>query len=78
MVVTVKAARVNAGLSQKQTADHLDLSLTAYVRKENGKTKFYADEIVRLSALLGVRVENFFEVSCLIRTHDEISCAHAH
>lgn len=70
MQLSVKAARVNAGFSQRQTANRLGLSLTAYVRKENGKTKFYADEIVQLSRLFGVQVQIFFEASCRVKTQE--------
>lgn len=61
-----KALRVNAGKEQQEVADYLDLSLTQYKRKENGHSRWYADEIYKLSKLYGVPVGIFFtaEVSC--------------
>lgn len=69
MKITVKAARVNFGMSQKDTAALLGLSLTAYSRKENGQARFYFDEIICLSKTFKMPVENFFEQQCHIKTH---------
>lgn len=68
MKLTVKAARINAGLTQQEVADKLGLYLTAYVRKENGKTRFYVDEVAKLSMLFSVSIENFFETGCHEKT----------
>ena len=68
MIITVRAARVNAGVSQEDIAAALSLSLMAYRRKESGKTRFYADEIAVLSNLLNVEIANFFEIQCLKKT----------
>ena len=68
MQITVKAARVNAGFTQQEIAKRLDLSLTGYAKKESGKSKFYADEIVALSQLFNTPVENFFEAQCRKKT----------
>lgn len=74
MLISVKAARVNKELSQQEVANMLNLSLTAYVRKENAKSKFYVDEMVQLSRILEVNIENFFEAQCRKKTQtvDEV------
>lgn len=68
MLISVKAARVNAKMTQKEVARALDLALSAYQRKENGHVRFYADELALLSQLFGVPLVNFFEVQCPNRT----------
>lgn len=73
MHITVKAARVNAGMTQQEVAKKLNLSLTGYARKESGKSRFYIDEIIMLSKLFGVDYQNFFEVSCLLKTRNQDS-----
>ncbi|MGG3307368.1 helix-turn-helix transcriptional regulator [Paenibacillus lautus] len=72
MPLTIKAARVNAGFSRKEVAEKLDLSVTGYAKKENGKSKFYIDEVVVLSDLFKVDMLNFFEVKCLKKTQKEV------
>lgn len=74
MLISVKAARVNKELSQQQVANMLNLSLVAYVRKENAKSKFYVDEMVQLSHIFEVNIENFFEAQCRKKTQtmDEV------
>ncbi|MDT2236582.1 helix-turn-helix transcriptional regulator [Paenibacillus larvae] len=54
MELSVKTARVNAGVTQEVAARYLGLSLTGYAKKERGKSKFYVDEILVLSELYGV------------------------
>lgn len=68
MIITVKAARVNKGLSPQEVANHLGIAKRTYQRKENGEIRIYADEIVVLSRLLGVPVQNFFETQCRKKT----------
>lgn len=68
MLITVKAARVNVGKSQKEVAGSLGLSLNAYVKKENGKRKFYVNEIVRLGEIFGVNISFFYETQCHKKT----------
>lgn len=58
--ISPKGLRVSEGLTQQQVADHLDLSLTQYKRKENDEVRFYADEIFKLSKLYSVPVNIFF------------------
>lgn len=73
MSLTIKAARVIAGLSRKQVAEKLDLSISGYAKKEDGKSKFYIDEIIILSDLFKVDMQNFFEVQCLKKTRSKIA-----
>lgn len=68
LILSVKAARVNSGKTQNEVAKCIGLSLNTYKKKENGKTRFYVDEIVLLSRLFHVKMENFFEVSCHKKT----------
>lgn len=68
MLISVKAARVNANKTQKEAASALGLSLTQYQRKENGQARFYADELAKLSILFGVPMLNFFECGCHFKT----------
>lgn len=67
MKISVKAARVNADMKSKDVAEALNISITAYSRKENGHNRFYVDEIAKLSHLFNVPFENFFEAGCLKR-----------
>ena len=71
IVITVKAARVNAKKTQKEAADALGLSLNAYKRKENGIRRFYIDEIVVLSRFFGVSLDCFYESQCHKKTRDQ-------
>ncbi len=64
ITITVKAARVNKGLHIHEVASHLGMSKATYVKKENGVTRFYADEMFALSKLLDIPILNFFELSC--------------
>lgn len=68
MKITVKAARVNAGLKSEEVAAALGLSKGGYSKKENGRSKFYIDEIALLSQMFKVPFENFFEAGCLKKT----------
>lgn len=67
----VKSVRVRyTNISQREAAEHLGLSLTAYVRKENDKARFYADELVKLAKLFQVSIDIFFDQGCHNKTHD--------
>lgn len=72
MTLTVKTARILAGYSRKQVANELKLSVSGYAKKEEGKSKFYIDEIVLLSDLFKVDMQNFFEVECLKKTRHAV------
>lgn len=70
--ISVKAARVNSGMQAKAAAKELGISLNAYSRKENGHVRFYVDEVVKLSQLFKVPIENFHEAGCLPETQGNI------
>ncbi|MMZ56498.1 hypothetical protein D1872_183920 [compost metagenome] len=67
MTISVKAARINAGLKQQDAANHLNLSLTGYQRKEDGTSRFYVDEAVKLSRLFGTDITIFLTKSVIKR-----------
>ena len=66
--ISVKAARVNARKKQSEAAEALGLSVTGYQKKENGQSKFYADELAILSQLFNVPILIFFEAACRNKT----------
>jgi len=67
----VKSVRVGfTKITQEEAARHLGISLTAYNRKENGKAKFYADELWKLAQLFGVSINIFFDRKCHNKTQD--------
>ncbi|MPN44964.1 hypothetical protein SDC9_192531 [bioreactor metagenome] len=72
LIITVKAARINADKSQEDAANSLGISITAYKRKENGLSRFYVDEIAVLSRLFKVNMTNFFEAQCHKKTRKEL------
>ena len=56
--ITLKAARVNAGLSQKEAAKRLGVSNKTLHSWESGKTFPSADKIDALCALYGIAYDN--------------------
>jgi transcriptional regulator with XRE-family HTH domain len=68
VLITVKAARVNVGMTQRAAAQALGISLNGYAIKERGQGKFYAHELAKLSQLYGVGLLNFFEAGCHDKT----------
>ncbi|NMB13545.1 MAG: helix-turn-helix transcriptional regulator [Firmicutes bacterium] len=63
--MSVKAARVNfTNLTQLEVAKFLDISHTAYCRKENGKSRFYVDELAKIANLFNVPIDIFFDPEC--------------
>lgn len=56
---SVKAIRINLKLSQTEMAKKLDISKRAYVNKELGVSKWYFDEIIKISQLSNI------DVSCI-------------
>ena len=73
VLISVKAARISAHKTRAQVASFLGLSLSGYIRKENGHRRFYIDEIVALSQLFGISVGNFFESQCRKKTQEKTS-----
>ena len=56
--LSLKAARVNAGLSQKKAAELLDVSNKTLWSWENGKSFPNADKIVSICNLYGVQYDH--------------------
>lgn len=50
----IKAARVTKGLSQKDMAKQLDVSISTYSRLESGVTKISYDMILKISNILSL------------------------
>ena len=56
--ISIRAARVNAGLSQKYAAERLGVSNKTLGNWENGVTYPPADKIPEICALYGVSYDN--------------------
>ena len=57
--MTVRAMRVNAGLTQEQVAKELKLTTLSYRKKEQGKTEFKFSELIKLCKLFKVELNDF-------------------
>ncbi|MGM0882565.1 MAG: helix-turn-helix transcriptional regulator [Bacillota bacterium] len=75
MKLSVKAVRINGNKKAYEVAELLGVSLVTYSRKENGHTRFYADELAKISQLFNVPYENFFEAECLIKDTNKMNDA---
>ena len=58
--ITLKAARVNANLSQKEAAKLLEIAVSTLRNWEAGKTFPRQNQIVALCMLYGVDFDNIF------------------
>lgn len=56
--ISIRAARVNVGLSQKVVADHLGISTKTLSNWENGITSPTADKIPAICELYGVSYDH--------------------
>lgn len=56
--ITLEAARVNAGLSQKEAANRLNISNTTLGKWENGETFPGADKIPDICELYGIHYDH--------------------
>lgn len=54
--ITLEAARVNAGMLQKEVCERLGISLTTLVNWEKGKTMPTADRAMELADLYGLEI----------------------
>lgn len=73
MQISVRAARVNKGMTQKEVANALGISINAYRGRENGQLKFFAHELARLSDLFDMPLLNFLESECHIQTQKGVN-----
>lgn len=55
--LTIKQIRVGLGLTQKEMARELGLSLPTYRYKESGIRKFYIDEVIKICDLANVNID---------------------
>jgi transcriptional regulator with XRE-family HTH domain len=55
----LKQARVQAGLTQIQVAAMIHCTQSAISKKEKGKRRFYASELLQLCQLYRVSIEEF-------------------
>lgn len=53
----LKDLRKRNKISQEDMARALDITLRTYQSKENGKTKFYFDEAIKIADKLEVKLE---------------------
>lgn len=60
MKITLKAARINAGLTQKELAKKLGRSESTIVNWETGKTKISLIDFKKLCSILGAKEDNIF------------------
>ena len=56
--ITLEAARVNAGMLQKEVCERLGVSLTTLVNWESGKTMPSVDRALELANLYGIRLDD--------------------
>lgn len=59
MKITLKSARVNAGYTQKQVADKIDVSEVTVVNWELGKNKIPAIKLKELSCIYNLKMDDF-------------------
>lgn len=60
MVVTLKSARVNAGLTQAKAAEKIGISVDTLVNYEKGKTFPDVPVLKRIEDVYGVSYNNIF------------------
>lgn len=60
MKITLKAARVNAGMTQADVAKKLEVSRCTVLNWENGKQKIGIPQFTALCAIYNVKSENIF------------------
>lgn len=60
MQISLKAARVNAELTQKQVAERIAVDVSTVVSWENGKTSPKAIQLEQLCSLYGISVDSIF------------------
>lgn len=60
MKISLKAARVNANLTQKEVARKLDISDVTVINWENGKTAPTVKQIYSLCSLYGCTLDDIF------------------
>lgn len=54
--LTIRQIRVGMGMTQKDLAKFLGISTASYINKENGKRRFYFDEVKRICEKANVTI----------------------
>lgn len=57
---TVRQARMLSDISTREMAKKLGVSLNCYLNKEKGLSRFYYDEAIKFSAIVGIPVDSIF------------------
>ena len=63
--ITLRAARVNAGFTQKDAANRLCVSVSTLKNWESGKTFPTQPHIMKICALYGIEYDNIFFAATL-------------
>lgn len=58
MALSIKAIRANNGLSQKDFADKIDMPVSTFKLKEQGKSPWLFEEIVKISQVFNIDVKD--------------------
>ena len=54
---SVKSIRINLGKSQQEMAEYLGITTRSYMDKENGVSKWYWDEIKKISKIANIEIK---------------------
>lgn len=68
MKITLKALRVNAGLTQKQAASKVGVAPATLIRWEAGKTSPTVQQVADLAELYGCELSDIFMPSMLTKS----------
>lgn len=60
MLVKLKGKRVEKGLTQEDIAKKLDMAISTYNQKENGKVEFSMTECINIMTILQCTFEEIF------------------
>lgn len=60
MQISLKAARVNANLTQRETAKKMNIDRATLINWENGKTFPNAPQLIRLCEIYGIGIDDIF------------------
>lgn len=58
--IKLKRKRLRSGFTQQMLADAINISLSAYCKKENGINKFTVDEAFKIAELLKCDIKDIF------------------
>lgn len=60
---TVAQARRLSNISVREIANRMNLSPNAYYKKEKGLSRFYYDEAIKFSNIVGIPIDKIFFIS---------------